>query len=89
MKKRRMIPILAALLALVCWCAWYSRPVSIFGLKPELQPADINILIQRFDDSARGHERRSLDVDADTPEGQALLEQLEAIHIRRSPLAPL
>ena len=89
MKKRWTITVLAALLALVCWCTWYSRPVSIFDLKPELEAADINIHIQRFDDSVRGYERRSLDVDADTPEGQALLEQLEAIHIRRSPLAPL
>ena len=86
MKKSWKIAAAAALLALVCWCGWYSRPVSIFDLKPELEPADINILIQRFDDSARGHERRSLDVDADTPEGQALLEQLEAIRIRRPPL---
>ena len=89
MKKGWKFAIAAALLALIVWCGWYSRPVSIFDLKPELEPADINIHIQRFDDSARGYERRSLDVNADTPEGQTLLEQLEAIRIRRSPLAPL
>ena len=88
MKKRWTITVLAALLALVCWCSWYSRPVSIFDLKPELEPADINIHIQRFDDSAQGYERHSLDVDADTPDGQALLEQVESIRIRRSPLDP-
>ena len=84
--KRWIVP---TLLALVCWCGWYSRPVSIFDLKPELEPANINIHIQRFDDSVQGHEHRDLDVDAGTPEGQALLEQLEAIRIRRSPLNPL
>ena len=89
MKKSWKIAAAAALLALVCWCGWYSRPVSIFDLKPELEPADINIHIQRFDDSAQGHERRDLDVDATTPEGQALLEQLEAIRICRPPLNPL
>ena len=89
MKKRWTITVLAALFALVCWCTWYSRPVSIFDLKPELEAADINIHIQRFDDSVRGYERRSLDVDADTPEGQALLEKVESIRIRRSPLNPL
>ena len=89
MKKSWKIAAAAALLALVCWCGWYSRPVSIFDLKPELEPADINIHIQRFDDSAQGYERRSLDVDADSPEGQALLEQVESIRIRRSPLNPL
>ena len=89
MKKRWKIAAAAALLALVCWCAWYSRPVSIFDLKPELEPADINIHIQRFDGSVQGHEHCDLDMDADTPEGQALLEQLEAIRIHRSSLNPL
>lgn len=89
MKKGWKFAAAAALLALVCWCGWYSRPVSIFDLKAELDPSDINIHIQQFDDGTQGHERRSLDVDVGAPEGQALLEQLEAIRIRRSPLNPL
>ena len=89
MKKSWKFATAAALLALIVWCGWYSRPVSIFDLKPELEPATINVYIGRFDDSARGHGYRDLDVDAGTPEGLALLEQVEAIRIRRSPLNPL
>ena len=89
MKKHWTLPVLAVLLALVFWCSWYSRPVNIFDLKPELDPAIISVRIQRFGSSAQNHEHRDLDMEADTPEGQVLLEQLETIRLRRSPLNPL
>ncbi|MEG1657870.1 MAG: hypothetical protein RR288_02320 [Oscillibacter sp.] len=89
MKKRWKIAGLAALLALICWAAWYGRPVSVLDLNPELEPVGISLFIERFGDTVQGNAHRDLNVDATAPEGQALLEQLEAIRIRRSPLNPL
>jgi len=88
-KKHWKISAAAALAAVICWCIWYSQPITVFDLKPELEPAVIDIYIQRFGDSSEKNESLIFDVNAATPEGRVLLEQLEVIRIRRSPLNPL
>lgn len=82
-------PAVAVLLALVCWCAWYARPIKALDLNPELEPASISVSITRFGEPYEGAESLHFDLDADTSAGQSLLTDLEAIVIRRSPLNPL
>ena len=66
MKKRWKIAAAAALLALVCWCGWYSRPVSVETLFPDLEPDMADVLLIQFD--GRNHNSRSLRFSAGTPE---------------------
>lgn len=101
MINHRKIACAAILLALACWVGWYSRPISVLDLDPDLEPAAVDISILRFDgdrpsvslipfaEDYQTTKHRELELDASTPEGQALLEQLDSIRIRRSPLNPL
>lgn len=90
MKKRWKLALTAAvLLALVCWSAWYARPVSMFDLKPELEPKTISVSVMRFGEPYEEVPHLHFDISADTAEGQSLLTELEAIVIRCSPLDPL
>lgn len=88
-KKHRAIAGIAALLALTCCAAWYSRPVYVLDLKPDREPVRIDIYIRQSGGTAEENKSLLLDVDTGDAEGQALLEQLKAIRIRRSPLNPI
>lgn len=98
-KTKKVLCGLAVLLLL--WGLWYTRPMSPLDLAPDLEPAAVDISILRFDgdrpsvslipfaEDYQITKHRELELDVSTPEGQALLEQLDSIHIRRSPLNPL
>lgn len=90
MKKHWKLALAAAvLLALAVWCAWCARPVSVFDLEPELEPASIHVSILQYGEPYEEVPHLHFDIGADTAEGQSLLTELEAIVIRRSPLDPL
>ena len=87
MKKGWKFVAIAALLALVCWCGWYSRPVGVETLFPDLEPDMADVLLIQFD--GRGHESRSLRFSAGTPEFDVFWEQIQELQFRRSPLNPV
>ena len=87
MKKRWRIAAAAALLALVCWCGWYSRPVGVETLFPDLEPDMADVLLIQFD--GRNHNSRSLRFSAGTPEFDTFWGQVQSLRFRRSPLSPL
>ena len=87
MKKGWKFVAIAALLALVCWCGWYSRPVGVETLFPDLKPDMADVLLIQFDGS--GHESRSLRFSAGTPEFDEFRGQIQDLRFRRSPLNPL
>ena len=87
MKKGWKFAAAAVLLTLVCWCVWYSRPVGVETLFPDLKPDMADVLLIQFD--GRGHESRSLRFSAGTPEFDAFWGQIQDLRFRRSPLNPL
>lgn len=90
MKKRRKFALaVAVLLALAVWCGWYARPVSLFELNPDLVPASVHVSIIQYGEGYEDPAHLSFDIDAGTPQGQALLADLEAIVLRRSFWNPL
>lgn len=74
-------PILLALVVLAG--VWYYHPVGLDTLYPLSDPVSINVLIDQFDGQRINH--KIFDVDAASPEGQALVARLEALRIRRPP----
>ena len=87
MKKRWKIAAAAVLLALVCWCGWYSRPVGVETLFPDLEPDMADVLLIQFD--GRDHNSRRLRFSAGTPGFDAFWSQIQGLRFRRSPLNPL
>lgn len=75
---------LAAVLALVLWAAWYSRPVDIYGLGiGELEA--INVRISCNEPGVGEQEARSIGLRPGDPLWQTVLEELEALRFRRPP----
>ena len=87
MKKGWKFAIAAALLALIVWCGWYSRPVGVETLFPNLEPDMADVLLIQF--NGRSHESRSVRFSAGTPEFDAFWSQIQGLRFRRSPLNPL
>ena len=79
----RDLPLLLAVL-LALWCMWYARPIGVDTLYPELEP-DI-IYVTLIDFTGSGHEDRSLEFTAGTPEFDELWAEVQALKFRRSPL---
>ena len=75
-------PILLVLLLLVG--LWYYRPVTLDILYSDLDPAGISVSVMRLsgDDFERAHFNLT---DASSPEASELLDQLNALSIRRPP----
>lgn len=75
--------LLTAILVLALGCLWYSRPVNIYGLAPEMREPDyIHLYLQELSASAELHSR---DLTPEDPEWEAVLERLEALRFRRPP----
>lgn len=69
--------------------AWYARPLAATDLIDIGQPYGINVYIRQLGDSAAQERTGNFNVEMDTPEGKALLEQLESTRFHRSLLNPL
>ena len=87
--------LLMAAAVLLAWVMWYGRPVNIYSLGAKGAPLQIIAYVDLYtggDGEYRGAERtgtRRVDLAADTPEGQAVLDKLEDLYFRRSLLNPL
>lgn len=75
--------------ALAAFLLYYSRSLSPLDLNGALEPAVIDVSIQRFGADYKGNESRSFQLEASSPQGSALLEELNGLRLRRSPLNPL
>lgn len=76
---------------LVAAAAWYTRPVDLYALEPELEdPQDLSCLLLRYTDNIAEDATRTLDLTAEDGEVyQQVLSQLEALRFRRLPLGGL
>ena len=84
-RKRVWVPLLVLLLLLTA--IWYSRPVTLPDLLGDQAPQQINILVRRLSDPEPASATASLPLSS--PEGAALLEQLQSLSFRRSLTDPL
>lgn len=74
--------VLAVVLALVLWAAWYSRPVDVYGLGiGELEA--VNVCISRNEPGVGEQEARSIGLRPGDPLWQTVLDELEALRFRR------
>ena len=84
--KRLWMPAIIVLLLLLT-AIWYSRPVTLPDLLGDQAPQQINILVRRLSDPEPASATASLPLSS--PEGAALLEQLQELSFRRSLTDPL
>ena len=84
--KRLWVPAGIVLLLLLT-AIWYSRPVTLPDLLGDQAPQQINILVRRLSDPEPASATASLPLSS--PEGAALLEQLQELSFRRSLTDPL
>ena len=84
--KRLWVPAIIVLLLLLT-AIWYSRPVTLPDLLGDQAPQQINILVRRLSDPEPASATASLPLSS--PEGAALLEQLQELSFRRSLTDPL
>ena len=85
--KRTLVPIVIVLLLLLAAALWDSRPVTLPDLLGDQAPQQINILVRRLSDPEPASATASLPLSS--PEGAALLEQLQSLSFRRSLTDPL
>lgn len=75
---------LAAVLALILWTVWYSRPVDIYGLGiGELEA--VNVRISYNEPGVGEQEARSIGLRPGDPLWWTVLDELEALRFRRPP----
>lgn len=80
--------VLAAVLALVLWAAWYSRPVDIYTAAPRAKEPDYIILdLRELGGNGRDYPPKTL--SPGDPEWEAALEAIEALRFRRPPWNPI
>lgn len=87
--QRHKKAVLWSLLALAAaWCLWYSRPVDIYFL---LRPHEAEFISGVVNPQAGFPQPdfKNFDLAAGDPEMEELMEQLENLRFRRSPLEPL
>ena len=87
-RKRVWVPLLALVLLLAA-AIWYSRPVTLPDLLGDQAPQQINILVRFLGDQAQEPETATVSLPLTSPEGAALLEQLQDLSFRRSLTDPL
>lgn len=73
---------------LVAATAWYTRPVDLYALSPDLEaPQDLTCLLLRYTGNLAEDTTRTLDLTAEDGEAyRQVLSQLEALRFRRFPL---
>ncbi|MEI3347559.1 MAG: hypothetical protein V8R55_03855 [Dysosmobacter sp.] len=76
---------------LVAAAAWYTRPVDLYALSPDLEaPQDLTCLLLRYTGNLAEDTTRTLDLTAEDGEAyRQVLSQLEALRFRRFPLGEL
>lgn len=85
-KLKQRIPLLV-LLVLLGWGLWYSRPVGVETLFPDLEPELIDVFL--IDHHGSKTEDRSLRLEAGTEAFDALWKELQELRFHRSPLNPI
>lgn len=76
--------VLALALALVLWAAWYSRPVDIYTLAPEIKEPDaMDITLSELGGGGKDYPLKSL--SPENPEWDTALEAVESLRFRRPP----
>lgn len=85
-RKRVWVPLLVLLLVAAIW---YSRPVTLPDLMKGQELQDINVLIRSLGDWAQEPETATVSVPLTSPEGAALLKQLQDLSFYRSLTDPL
>ena len=76
---------LAAVLALILWTAWYTRPVDVYGLGiGELEAVNVRISLNEPGVGEQG--ARSIGLRPGDPLWQTVLDELEALRFRRETL---
>lgn len=76
--------VLAVILALVLWAAWYSRPVDIYTVAPGINEPDF----MDFTLSELGENHKDYPIknsSPEDPEWETALEAVEALRFRRPP----
>ena len=73
-RKRVWVPLLVLLLVAAIW---YSRPVTLPDLLKGQELQEINVLIRSLGDWTQEPETATVSVPLTSPEGAALLEQLQ------------
>ena len=85
-RKRVWVPLLVLLLVAAIW---YSRPVTLPDLMKGQELQEINVLIRSLGDWAQEPETATVSVPLTSPEGAALLKQLQDLSFCRSLTDPL
>lgn len=76
--------LLAAVLVLILWTVWYSRPVDIYSLGiGELEA--VNVRISYNEPGVGEQEARSIGLRPGDPLWRTVLDELEALRFRRPP----
>lgn len=90
MKKalKKHLALLSLLLLFLVWGLWYSHPVGVETLFPDMEPDLIDIFL--IDSHGVGAaENRGLQLEAGTEAFDALWEELQGLRFRRSPFNPV
>ena len=85
-RKRVWVPLLVLLLVAAIW---YSRPVTLPDLMKGQELQEINVQVRSLGDWTQEPETATVSVPLTSPEGAALLEQLQGLSFRRSLTDPL
>ena len=88
-KWRRLLLPAALLAAVIALGLWYTRPLDLYGLGLEQTPDDISVTIRRSEGGTADSAQRSLRLVRREAGFDSLLQQLEGLSFRRSPLEPL
>lgn len=79
---------LAAILALVLWTAWYTRPVGIYTVVPGIREADsMDFTLRELGENGADYPMKTL--SQGDPEWNTALEAVEALRFRRPPWNPV
>lgn len=79
---------LAAVLALVLWAAWYTRPVDIYAIAPGIKEPDfMGFVMYELGDNYKDYPTKN--ISPEDPEWEAALEAVEALRFRRPPWNPV
>ena len=83
-KFRKYLPLLGIVVVLVLWGLWYSRPVGVETLFPDLDPDSVEVTVGAYNVN-----NRSETYQKGTPEYDAVLSEVRGLPFRRSVLNPL
>lgn len=87
MKKLKAHLPLLLVLAVLVWGLWYSRPVEMETLFPDMEPDLIDVFL--IDHHGSKTEDRSLRLEAGAEAFDALWAEVQELRFRRSPLNPV